>query len=162
MSESTTAQSTNARRLVRDLHKLSDLLVTRAFSGQSYTVVPAPNDNGEHRKAERLLVNLCDRLAPTASQKEIWSETFTRIQIPAKQGTPDTRPLALDDFVGWTSITVSYDASDPRRGMTTSSSPTVAYLPMGAIADAHGQLWTVLDEIDLGIPSNSRPYGDYS
>ncbi|WP_353635646.1 hypothetical protein ABSL23_17395 (plasmid) [Halobacterium sp. NMX12-1] len=93
MSE-TNAQNLNTQRLLNQLHNLSDVLTGRSAAGKSIQVVPAPEDDGQHRLAQRRLVEIATMLHPVAHKEQAWSQAIGEIAFPvAEQAEGQKRVL---------------------------------------------------------------------
>lgn len=86
--------------------------------------------------------------ASASSDRGSDSQEYTRVE------------LSLADVASWQG-SVEAEKEDKRRGMSGSTTTVEAYLPMAFMQDAVEQIWRILNELDLGIPSNSRPFTDY-
>lgn len=84
MSE-TNVQNLNAQRLLDQLHNLSDVLTKRSAAGKSIRVVPAPGDDGQHRLAQRRLVEIATMLHPVAHKEKAWSQAIGQIAFPVAE-----------------------------------------------------------------------------
>jgi hypothetical protein len=133
MSEnSSNAQSANARELISRLHDLGALLVNRRTAGMSNRVVPAPEDTrGEHKAAQRRLVNICTMVRPAAAQIDDWQKPIAKVTIPGKVNENSGSSRRGRGSQGWNS---SSDESSILQG-----------LPERARAEAQSRFWQMND-----------------